>query len=81
MVDARDELVNYIDRLTTILDQTLHMKSVRGSTMAAHMLNVIVTSITTIQSTEFQSINIPFKPVKEHLTIRCFVFERNLVIY
>lgn len=71
MIDGRDELVNYIDRICKILDKTLHMKSVQGSQMAARMLNLIMYSLTYIQPVEFRSCNKSYNlPINEFLTIR-----------
>lgn len=71
MIEAREELVNYIDRFCNILDKTLHMKSVVGSRMGTHMLGVIMASLSIITPTEYRSLNKSYdNPIKDNLTIR-----------
>lgn len=71
VVDAKSELLHYSDRLTKILDRTLHMNSLTGSQMAARMLENMVTSLTYILPTEFRSSSTPFDThVKDFLAIR-----------
>lgn len=71
MVDARDELVNYMDRLCSILDKTLYMKSVKGNKLAAQMLTLITNSLSIVTPVEYRSLNKPYDThIKDNLTIR-----------
>lgn len=71
VVDARGEVVHYIDILYKILDKTLHMRSLQGSNMAARMLHLITSSLTYMQPEESRSCSEPYTlPVKDFLSIR-----------
>lgn len=70
-MDARGELVHYVDDLCQVLDKTLHMQSLQGSTMAAKMLHLMMTTLTITIPEEYRSSNKSFDlPVKDFLSIR-----------
>ncbi|CAH1108407.1 unnamed protein product [Psylliodes chrysocephalus] len=71
LVDGRSVLLNYLDRLTTILDKTLHMTCQSASQFSARMLELMMSSLTNIQPTEIKSCATDYsKPVEEFLPIR-----------
>ncbi|KAK4885236.1 hypothetical protein RN001_001507 [Aquatica leii] len=71
ILDGRTELLNYIDRITKILDRTLHMTSTQGSRIAAHILNLVMTSLSFTQPIEYRSCNTSYDVhIKDFLTIR-----------
>lgn len=71
MLDGHSELINYMDRITKILDRILHMTSIGGGRMAARMLNLIMTSLSFIQPLEYRSCAKPFStPISELFTVR-----------
>lgn len=60
-----------MDRLERILKHTLHMSSTVGSEFAAHMLEVMMSSLTITRPTEFRSCSKPYDtPIQDFLTIR-----------
>lgn len=71
VVDGQSELVNYMDRLEKILKHSLHMTSMIGSEFAAHMLQVMLSSLTFTRPIEYRSCSKPYDtPIEEFLTIR-----------
>lgn len=71
IVDGKSELVHYIDRLTKILDKTLHMKSTEANKMSATLLQVIVFSLSFTQPREYRSVSESLdSDVKDFLPIR-----------
>ncbi|KAK9752668.1 Proteasome-substrate-size regulator, mid region [Popillia japonica] len=71
IVDGKSELVHYIDRLTKILDKTLHMKSTEANRMSATLLQVIGFSLSFTQPTEYRSMSESLDlDVKDFLPIR-----------
>ncbi|KAF5303620.1 hypothetical protein FQA39_LY09867 [Lamprigera yunnana] len=71
ILDGHSELVNYIERIIKILDRTLHMASTQGSRLAAHVLNLLMTSLSFSQPLEYRSCSKSYDvPITEFLTIR-----------
>ncbi|KAK5647619.1 hypothetical protein RI129_002511 [Pyrocoelia pectoralis] len=71
ILDGHSELVNYMERITKILDHTLHMTCTHGSRLSAHILNLVMTSLSFTQPIEYRSCNKPFNQhIKDFLTIR-----------
>lgn len=71
IVDGEVEILHYVDRLDRILKHSLHMTSTIGSELAAHMLEVIMSSLTFTRPKEYRSCSKPYDtPIQEFLTIR-----------
>ncbi|CAH1969247.1 unnamed protein product [Acanthoscelides obtectus] len=71
VVNGRSELLNYMDRLTNILDRTLHMSCLAASQFATKILESIMSSLTTIAATEVRSSERDYSVhVKDFLPIR-----------
>lgn len=61
-----------MDRLTNILDKTLHMTSTAASRIACRMLELMMASLTNIIPTEMRSSATDYSQhVKDFLPIRC----------
>ncbi|XP_072396223.1 proteasome activator complex subunit 4-like [Diabrotica undecimpunctata] len=71
LVDGRSEILNYLDKLTNILDKTLHMTCQSASQLSARMLELMMSSLTNIQPTEIRSSAVDYStPIKDFLSIR-----------
>ncbi|KAJ8979647.1 hypothetical protein NQ317_001354 [Molorchus minor] len=71
VVHGRSELINYMDRLMDILDKTLHMACVSASQLASRMLELVMSSLTSIQPTEVRSSPVEYStPIKDFLSVR-----------
>ncbi|CAG9839520.1 unnamed protein product [Diabrotica balteata] len=71
LVDGRSEILIYLDKLTNILDKTLHMTCQSASQLSARMLELMMSSLTNIQPTEIRSSAVDYStPIKDFLSIR-----------
>ncbi|XP_018576290.1 proteasome activator complex subunit 4 [Anoplophora glabripennis] len=71
LTDGRSELIHYMDRLTKVLDKTLHMACLSASQLASRMLDIIMASLTSIQPTEVRSSSFDYSThVKDFLPVR-----------
>ncbi|KAL1501106.1 hypothetical protein ABEB36_006493 [Hypothenemus hampei] len=71
VVDGRDELLPYLDRLTYILDQTLHMTSPDVQRLAAKTLSLILGSLSHIRPIEKRSSTTDYgAPIENFLSVR-----------
>ncbi|KAG5878460.1 hypothetical protein JTB14_022783 [Gonioctena quinquepunctata] len=71
LVDGRSELLHYMDRVTNILDRTLHMTCLIASQIASRMLELMMSSLTNIQPSEVKSCEMDYDtPVKDFLSVR-----------
>ncbi|KAJ8924060.1 hypothetical protein NQ315_006837 [Exocentrus adspersus] len=71
IIDGRSELLHYMDRLTNILDKTLHMACLNASQLASRMLDIIMASLTNVQPTEIRSSSTDYSThVKDFLSVR-----------
>ncbi|XP_076268331.1 proteasome activator complex subunit 4-like isoform X1 [Rhynchophorus ferrugineus] len=71
IVDGREELLPFLDRICAILDRTLHMTCLEGSHLSARILELILSSLTNVLPKEARSSTKDYSaPVKDFLPIR-----------
>ncbi|XP_060526500.1 proteasome activator complex subunit 4-like [Cylas formicarius] len=71
LVDGKVELLNYLDRLTSILDKTLHMTCQEVNYLSSRMLELLLYSLTDIRPNENRSCGVDYSTsVKNFLAIR-----------
>nr|CAH7732828.1 unnamed protein product [Callosobruchus chinensis] len=71
VVDGRSELLNYMDRLISILDKTLHMSCLLASQLATKILELVMNSLTTTTAPEVRSSDTDYAShVKDFLPVR-----------
>ncbi|XP_050294149.1 proteasome activator complex subunit 4B-like [Anthonomus grandis grandis] len=71
ILDGKDEILPYMDKITNILDKTLHMTCLEASALAARALEVILNTLTLIVPREYRSHTEDFgAPVDKFLSVR-----------
>ncbi|CAH1169598.1 unnamed protein product [Phaedon cochleariae] len=71
LVDGHSEILNYMDRITNIMDKTIHMTCLSASLLAARMLELMMSSLANIQPTEMKSCDVDYSlPISEFLSVR-----------
>ncbi|KAK9875517.1 hypothetical protein WA026_007908 [Henosepilachna vigintioctopunctata] len=71
VVDGRNEIIDYIDRLMNVLNKTLYMTCLQGTKISIRMLTFILATLTHYEPLERRSTNNPFSMhVKDFLPIR-----------
>ncbi|KAL3286253.1 hypothetical protein HHI36_000763 [Cryptolaemus montrouzieri] len=71
VVDGRDEIKQYVDRLMRVLDKTLHVSCVQATKISVHMLTFMMSTLATTQPIERKSSNKSYSShVKDFLPVR-----------